>query len=144
MDQNLKECVTNMLIQDEGEKLFPYKDQKNLITIGIGRCLDRIGITHDESLYLFNNDLRRVLKDLTTYFPWYESLTPVRQAAMINLCFNLGIANLSKFKKFLAAMEQGLYLTAKTELLDSLYAKQLPNRSKRVAQMIMTGEWVHE
>lgn len=144
MDQNLKECVTNMLIADEDEKLFPYKDSKGLITVGIGRCLDRIGISHDESLYLFNNDLRRVLKDLTTYFPWYESLTSVRQAAMINLCFNLGIANLNKFKKFLAAMEKGLYLTAKTELLDSLYAKQLPARSKRVAHMILFNEWVHE
>ena len=50
------------------------------------------------------------------------------------MIFNLGLTKLLNFKKFLGAMELGDYETAGKEMLDSRWAKQTPNRAKRMAE----------
>ena len=60
---------------------------------------------------------------------------------MINLCFQLGLTKLLKFRNFLASMEDGNYEVASTHLLDSLYARQTPARADEVAEMIVSGKY---
>jgi lysozyme len=55
------------------------------------------------------------------------------------MIFNLGLTKLLNFKKFLAAMEAGDYVTAGKEMLDSRWARQVGNRSDRLEQMIVNG-----
>lgn len=57
------------------------------------------------------------------------------------MCFNLGIAGLLKFKKFIAAVNDGFFELAAKEMLDSLWAKQVGNRAIELSEQIKTGEW---
>jgi len=37
--------IKEMLLRHEGLRLFPYQDHLGYQTIGIGRCIEKIGIT---------------------------------------------------------------------------------------------------
>ena len=68
-------------------------------------------------------------------------LVAVRQDAMINMCFNLGMTRLLGFKKALARMAEANYEYAANEFLDSLWARQVGNRADEIADMILTGRY---
>ena len=42
-------------------------------TVGVGRNLRDVGLSDDEILYLLNNDIDRVEKQLDNYFPWWRN-----------------------------------------------------------------------
>jgi lysozyme len=131
-----------LLIRHEGFVSKPYEDTTGNITIGVGRNLDSVGLSRDEVLYLLNNDIERCDRELRHNFKWYLTLCRVRQDAIINLCFNLGITKLLTFKKALAAMEQEDFELAAEEFLDSKWAKQVgPTRSEDIAYMVSSGRY---
>lgn len=125
--------------EDEGVRSKPYKDTQGFITIGVGRCLDKKPLKVDEIKYLFANDINDAIADAKT-FTYFKFLHPPRQHAIINMCFQLGKEGVAKFRKMNAAIERGDYEKAAKEALDSLWAKQTPNRAKRVAEVIRTGK----
>jgi lysozyme len=57
------------------------------------------------------------------------------------MTFNMGVGRLSGFKNFLAAMAAGDWKTARNEMLDSTWAKQVGARAQRLAIQIDTGAW---
>lgn len=120
--------LVSMLIRHEGMKFFPYRDTVGKLTIGVGRNLDDVGITHNEALALLQHDISTATNECLHAFPWFADLTEGRQAAMVNLCFNMGLTKLGKFVRFLSAMELGNYDTAANHLLDSLWAQQVGSR----------------
>lgn len=73
--------------------------------------------------------------------PWWRKLDEERQYVLIDMCFQLGINGLLKFKNMLAAIAAGDFEKASKECLNSAYAKQTPARAKRIARLIKTGEW---
>ena len=130
------------LIRHEGMRLKPYEDVLTEdITIGVGRNLDSLGLSEDEVLYLLNNDIERCDKELLHNFKWYPELCRARQDAMINLCFNLGITRLLRFKKSLAYMAAGDYERAADEFLCSRWAEQVGNRAIEVTDLIRDGHY---
>jgi lysozyme len=133
--------LIDVLVRHEGLRNKPYEDTSGHLTIGVGRNLDTMGLSDDEIYYLLKNDIRRCETELDNSFRWYKDLDQVRQEAMINLCFNLGITRLRKFKLALRAMEVKDYEDASEEFLDSLWATQVGQRAVEVAEMIKTGEY---
>jgi len=132
--------LQRLLIRHEGYESKPYDDGLGNLTIGVGRNLSDLGLSRDEVLYLLDNDLKRCDRELKYNFKWYPDLCPVRQDAMVNLCFNLGLPRLKTFKKALAAMAEEKFETAADEFLDSKWARQVgPTRSGEIASMIRTG-----
>src|SRR4026209_1459215 len=82
----------------EGVRLQPYADTNGFLTIGYGRLLDPRrggGIAPDEAEYMLANDLRRAERDAET-LPVYLDLSPVRQAVLIEMVFNLGLEGVKK------------------------------------------------
>jgi lysozyme len=137
--------VTNILEQlkrDEGLKLKPYKDTVGKTTIGIGRNLDDVGISEDEAIILLHNDLAKVAGQIRAALPWADQLGPIRGSVLGNMAFNMGIAGLLNFHKFLTALRLGNYDQAAAEMLDSKWASQVGARAQRLAQQIRTNEWV--
>jgi lysozyme len=57
----------------------------------------------------------------------------------LNMCFNLGINRLLGFKKALALIKSGNYTKASEEMLNSLWSKQVGDRSFRLAKMMREG-----
>jgi lysozyme len=137
-----RERVRTQLIQDEGIRLKPYQDTVGKTTIGVGRNLDDVGISAMEAYMLLDHDIDRAIIGLVGKFPWFRDQDPVRQAVLVNLCFNMGLKSLSGFVNTLAAFESHNYEAAATGLKKSKWYKQVgASRSSRLIQMTRTGEW---
>ena len=74
--------------------------------------------------------------ELDKNMPWWKDLDDDKQRVMANMAFNLGLPRLSKFKKFLKAMEEGDFKTAAVEMMDSKWATQVGNRAKRLRDRV--------
>jgi len=139
----LKKLI-QMLKRHEGVKSYAYKCSQNKITVGVGRNIDQeggIGLSDDEIDYLLQNDIERVIKELASEYPWFNSLDEVRKDAMIDISFNLGQTRLRLFKRALAEMESGDYKKAAAEFLDSKWATQTGKRASELADMISAGDY---
>lgn len=135
MDKLIKD-----LKRDEGLRLKPYRCSEGKLTIGIGRNIQDVGITEEEANILLANDILRCERDLDTRLPWWRNLSPRRQDALLNMCFNLGIGRLMNFRKMLGALERGDWHEAAAQALDSRWARQVGARANRIADIFRNGE----
>ena len=129
------------LKRHEGVKDTLYKCTADKWTIGVGRNLEDVGLSKDEIDYLLQNDIERTKELMDDYIPWHNDLDEVRQEALINFVFNVGIGTAMKFKNAMAALEEHDYDTAAIEMMDSNWAKQVGDRAIEVTEMIKTGEY---
>lgn len=133
-----------------GDRWVLYKCPAGANTIGVGRNLDANGLSDEEAMYLLENDIREaergLVQILTGYRVSLESVSPVRFAALVNVCFNIGKPSLSGFVRMFRAIRQQDWNKAGDELLDSDYASDDPavgvgDRADELAEQIRTGEY---
>jgi len=140
MKQATLVILKNMLEIHEGKRNKLYYDTNHIPTIGIGRNLER-GLSDSEIEILFYNDVKECESYLIKKYEWFEDLTDARQAALIDLCFNLGPTSFSKFKKMISAIEENNYIDAAKELLDSKYSSQVGQRAQDLANLLIVGKF---
>lgn len=128
------------LRRDEGVRLKPYRDTVGKLTIGTGRDLDDVGISNEENDFMLQNDIDRACASLDDHLPWWESLDPIRQRVLVNMCFNMGINSLLGFTHTLASIQQGDWQGAHDGMLASHWAQQVGARAGRLATLMLTGE----
>lgn len=131
--------IISDLERDEGVRLKPYLDTVGKTTIGIGRNLTDNGITAAEAKVLLQNDLFRVANELDRVAPWWREMSQVRQNALVNMAFNLGLPRLLTFKKMMVALENGNFETAWAEAMGSKWAAQVGERANRIADCFIRG-----
>lgn len=145
-----------------GKRLQPGEKPKGHPTIGIGRNLRarpltdgekallrenrpdlgerdlfKDGITEEEAWYLASNDVRTTTGELDKRLPWWRNLSEVRQRAVVNMAFNMGVDGLLGFRKMLAAMQAGNFDRAAQEAIRSDWSKQVKaTRANDIARMI--------
>ena len=135
--------LVEQLKRHEGIRTHAYQCTANMTTVGVGRNIDEdggIGLSIDEIEFLLENDIKRCKQELIS-FPWFSQIDSVRQDALVNLCFNLGMTRLLGFKNALTAMSVGDYDKAADEFMDSRWAKQVGSRAEEVCAMIRTGNY---
>lgn len=140
----MREKLKDMLIEHEGKRRSLYFCTADKPTIGVGRNVSEGGIplSDDEIDLMLTNDIKRVEQELTNSFGWYEGLDLVRKDALCDLCFNIGLPSLRKFKMALGSMESKDYKEAALHFLDSKWAKDVgPLRSIDITDMIRTGQY---
>lgn len=119
-----------------------YRDHLSYFTLGYGRLVDERlggGLTEEEALYLLRNDIERTTQELRLHSFWNQ-MNEVRQRALIMMMFQLGRTRFLGFKKMLKALEALDFSRAASEALDSKWALiDTPDRARRVAHMILTG-----
>ena len=150
MERSKMQKLIDMLKRHEGEvktngRHVVYKCPAGFNTLGIGRNVDKdggIGLSDDEVNYLLENDIERVIKELSSEYPWFNGLDDARKDAMIDIGFNLGATKLRGFRRALTAMEDADYKAASDEFLDSKWARQVGSRSVELTEMIRTGEYL--
>ncbi len=81
----------------------------------------------------------KVEGQLDASFPWWRSMCDLRQDVLANMTFNMGIGGVSAFHNTLAAMERHDYEAAAEGMMDSLWAKQVGARAKRLSEQMRTG-----
>lgn len=136
--------IEQSLRRDEGEKLYAYADSEGYVTIGIGVLIDRDkggGITKEESAYLFNNRLALKKAELVEKAPWVAKLDEVRFGVLLNMSYQMGVNGVLNFKKTMQYVKDGKYQAAASEMLNSTWAKQTPERAVRLSDQMATGEW---
>ena len=131
--------IISDLERDEGVRLKPYLDTVGKTTIGIGRNLTDNGITAAEAKVLLQNDLFRVANELDRVAPWWRKMSQVRQNALVNMAFNLGLPRLLTFKKMMVALENGNFEIAWAEAMGSKWAAQVGERANRIADCFIKG-----
>jgi len=136
------EDVRDEIIADEGKVLHVYRCSAGHKTCGIGHLIlssdlestlelgDKI--TEDRCSELFSRDLATTLMECERLLSSFSSYPVEVQKIIVNMMFNLGRPRLSKFRKFLAAVKEGDWVRAADEMQDSLWARQLPERSGRL------------
>jgi lysozyme len=132
--------LKRQLIQHEGKRNKPYRDTVGKLTIGVGRNLDDVGLRDDEIDLMLENDITAVWNALLRARPGIEQLDEVRQRVLADMAFNLGVHGLLAFTEMLRACQAGEYDRAAAEMLDSVWARQVPARAARLAKMMKTGE----
>lgn len=136
--------LTAQLRRDEGEKLWAYKDHLGFLTIGIGRLIDKAkggGITQGESTYLFENDINKITNALDARLPWWRKLDEARQGVLVAMAFQMGVDGLLAFHNTLEMVRTGNYEGAAKGMLNSLWAKQTPERALRLSNQMKDGNW---
>lgn len=133
--------VAELIKEHEGLMLKPYQCSANRTTIGYGRNLEDRGISLNEAEYMLGNDISSAREALVSNLPWFVQLDEVRQAAMVDLVYNMGWPRLAGFRKFLACMTRGDYAGAGAELVDSKWYTQVGRRGPRIVKMIQLGLW---
>jgi lysozyme len=131
---NIKDWIKN----HEGLSLTLYKDTVNKTTIGYGRNIEDEGISKEEADFMFDNDFSHCQRELLHY-NWYTNQPENVQAALMDMCFNLGITRLLEFKAMIAALIDRNYTKASIEALRSKWASEVGQRAKDVALMMREG-----
>lgn len=131
MDNTIEE----MIERHEGCSAVPYVDSLGYQTIGIGHNLQK-PLSMQAIKAIFKDDLNETINDCLHAFPWFTELSKYRQWVYLDMCFNLGLAKFQGFKKFHASVERGDYETAATEMLDSLWRKQVKGRALELAALM--------
>ena len=157
--------LAQMLKQDEGYKETVYWDTEGYPTIGIGHLIlkkktkdmreinrelsSHVGrIVNDgkiggsEVLALFERDLaaiQRTMMAVPALASVYVELDAVRKTAIENMVFQMGAIGVSKFPGMLRALKAKDWNMAYKQALDSSWAKQTPNRAKRVVRVLKLG-----
>lgn len=139
LDVYAKRMARNKLMNEEGFRSLVYKCSAGANTIGFGRNLDAKGVGIEEATILLNNDIEDAFNYLK-HWPFWRNLTAIQKTVLADMYYNLGSTGLHKFVKMIEALRIGDYNEASVQMLDSNYAKQLPERSARNAILIKEGK----
>ena len=144
-----KEKAIIILEREEGFREKPYYCSEQYPTYGHGfkigeryAPLPNISITHDESckkLREWVDNLTYSLSNNADTKLAFNNCNYDQQAVMISMAYQLGMYGLLKFKKFIRALNDKNFAEAANQMMDSLAAKQAPNRFKRQSDVMRTG-----
>ena len=141
--KEFRQRLAKEITSDEGCVLKVYEDHLGYKTDGIGHLIKpndpewemSVGtpITQTRCDELFFYDINIVLKECEDNFhnnwrDWPEEVKLI----IANMAFNLGLPRLKKFQLMFKALNKGDYKEAAKEGLDSLWAKQVYNRARRL------------
>lgn len=141
---NLQEQILADLRRHEGCRLSVYQDTVGVWTIGYGHTKgitkDTKPITQQQADEWLKEEMIESIKALKAAYPWVVDLDKVRQTVLVNMCFNLGINRLSKFKNTLRFVEVGDYKNAALNMEKSLWAAQVGQRATELMKRMATGK----
>lgn len=132
----MHKSTIKMLKVHEGYKPMVYKCTEGIDTIGYGFAIKDLFLTEDVCDIILGQILAHNEKKFSDKFKWYGTLPSIAQSVLMNMCYQMGIHGVSRFKKTLKAFEIWDWETASDEMLDSLWAKQTPNRAKELSSLI--------
>lgn len=139
-----------LLTLNEGNRLHVYKDSLGIYTIGVGVNVDKAqggpGLRPETVDYQLQLDLCDWTEQLQNALPFFAQLSDVRQAVLVDICHNVrgNLRGLLKFEKMLGSMEVEDWSSAAMHLLDSKLHSDVPKRTERNANMLLSNKWPKE
>ena len=130
----------------EGYRNKVYLDTLGKRTVGVGHlCVE--DFWEDDKEYeekflmtILEHDLETAIKGAERLCSNCPDIDDLAKEIIIEMVFQLGETGVSKFKNMWKALSALEYSTAASEMLDSRWAKQTPNRAQAMsAQMAALG-----
>ena len=118
----------------EGFRPTVYQCTEGYDTIGYGFAVKDLYLSKDICDIILAEKLAKLQLDISNKFEWFENSPEVVRNAVINMCYQLGLAGFSEFKKTIYYLETEQYKEAAIECLDSLWARQTPNRAEEISE----------
>ena len=133
--KDLQEIVESIK-KHEGFSSTVYQCTEGYDTIGYGFAIKDLDIDEDISTLILMKKLHPLLQRILIAFTWFEDIDVKAKGVVVEMCYQLGLRGFSKFKKTIYYLETEQYEEASIEMLDSLWAKQTPNRAKELSAEI--------
>ena len=128
--KNLKSRIK----KNEGYSNKPYKDQLGFYTIGYGHLIRKNENRYFYKIYskkhfenIFELDFKRSVDDYYKKF-YNKKHKQHEKELLVEMIYQLGIKNVTKFKRFHLNLEKKQKYMACLEMMDSLWYKQTPMR----------------
>ncbi|NUM25566.1 MAG: hypothetical protein HUU49_02970 [Candidatus Buchananbacteria bacterium] len=142
--------------RNEGYNPCAYRDSLGNLTIGYGHLVtgaDNINegdcISSERANELFEDDYQDAIDDAVGFVGGeanWNQLDADRRTVLVDMAFNLGGGGLDSFVNLQAAVVNGIetgdatyWVTAGAEIVDSIYAGQVPNRARRNSEIMISG-----
>lgn len=147
----MSNIAAQIISLEEGYREAPYYDHLGFPTVGYGRLIGTKGAPLSQYRGVIYEKAERVWLDChiealrrdmvcSSMKDAYQNCDEVRQAVLLSMAYQLGMKGLSKFKKTLGFIEDGLFDCASMEMVESKWADQTPERAERHADMMHSGE----
>ena len=139
--------LRDMLKKHEGCPLLPngnaklYQDSVGKWTIGWGWNLDDNGMPLPIAEALLDLAIATARAELFKAYPVFRTLDDVRQDALVNMVFNMGIRSFGGFTNTIRDIEQGAYARAIERLKQSKWASQVGKRADDIYVMLLEGRY---
>ena len=146
------DIALELIKEAEGFAAKPYYCPAGKLTQGYGRNLEAIPLDDYEKTFLNADgsvdrdvaedwameEIEHCYNQLST-LSFFTKVDDVRQAVLIDMCYNLGMAGFLKFKGMIRALESQDYAVAAAEMIDSKWYRQVGVRGTRNVKIMRTG-----
>ena len=136
--------ITERIKEHEGYKNTVYKDTLGKSTVGYGHlCVEDFweeGKEYEQKflLTILEHDIQTAVKGTQELMETFgcKDIDKRAEEILIEMVFQLGKTGVSKFKNMWKCLSELNYVGASYEMLDSLWAKQTPNRAKKLSGLM--------
>lgn len=161
------EKLRNELRLDEGVRNSVYVCTGGANTVGVGHNIDANGfpdwlleelnltysmlrdpdvlatirLNESQIERLLDNDIMISIDELNNSLSFFRASPDAVQRGLVNMCFNMGITKLRRFKKMLQALSEENYTRAEEEAIDSRWYREVRERGTRVSALIGNKEY---
>ena len=120
----------------EGFRDRVYKDSLGIDTIGYGFAIKDLVLNEDISEMILRRKLDNLIDRANKRFKFLKKLPQEAQDVVYEMCYQLGVTGVSKFKKTLLYLENKEFRMVSKEILDSKWARQTPNRANKLSDIM--------
>ena len=158
----MTESVSERIARHEGFRSHVYQDAKGFLSIGYGTTVGRIvrsgpknrplpsptagliflpegvGITQSQARGMVWERVTIIRGQLSNESGWWDH-SKIRRDVLVEMAYQLGVKGCLNFKRMWLALEAEDYEIAAEEMLDSMWAKQTPERAEELAGIMRAG-----
>ena len=128
--------LVDSIKEGEGYRAKVYKCTEGYDTIGYGFAIKDLDLDEEVCDLILIKKLDKLIDNTNKKFLFLAKIPQDKCEVIYEMCYQLGINGVSKFKKMLKHLENEDFEQASVEMLDSLWAKQTPNRAKKLSNQM--------
>ena len=110
--------------------------EEGYLTIGYGFAIKDLYLTEEDCDRILERKIGELKLRIHKNFEFVLDLPESVQDVVIEMCYQMGLSGFSKFKKTIQFLRLGDFESASSEMLDSRWHRQTPNRSKRLSDIV--------
>ena len=136
----IKAELMQRIKEHEGYRLDPYHCTEGFLTGGYGHKIlpgEEVPTTKEGWDNLFEKDFNKAWDSMDRLCTEHSlNIANKAKGILCEMIFQMGFAGVSKFRNMIVALQNNSYTTAASEMLDSRWAKQTPNRAQALSKQM--------